>query len=273
MKRLVVALALSALLLAGCTGSDLTRPEPTATATPLAIDSIDSIDPTGLWRVSHAEGAGEDTWLYLADDLVLWSDCGIAEGNWNARGATFVAQLFLFLKHSCNPDTFIEDSAWLYQATNLRETNDGIELLDSDGAVVASLTVDGYPPSGGEERYTHQPTPSRSAEIVLDVPNAATMSSQLIGRWVHPDVPDDGTYIEFFEDGFWRGSDGCNTTAGRWALGEYGIVITGSGISTLVGCSGSNVARLSEQATAVAVTSTGLTFYGPEGVLQSVIPG
>jgi len=267
------------MVLSGCavtspTADETADPGASADATSSAAipaEPIESVDPTGMWRVSQAKGAIAETWLYLGGHVAVWTRCGTTEGEWNTRGNQFVAALFMSTRRTCDSNDFSTDAPWLYEATGVRPSGEGFDLVDGDGETVAHLSADGSPPSETRAEYRYAPVSDRTEPEFNSLPADALVATDIVGEWIDPEHSDDNTFIEFRDDGSWAGSDGCNRTGGRWVLGEAGLLVVASGIRTLIGCDGSDVAELASVATGVAATSTGLTFYGPDGVLVSVV--
>ena len=260
--RRVLALAVLALSLAGCT----TVPTP----------SNDPSKLVGLWRVGGVLGESPDTWLLLSDELILWSQCGVLTGSWDARGDAFVAGIDGGIGEACMSAYVFDTAPWLTNAQGFAQTETGMALLDANGETLATLTIDGAPPTSENyiDEYTEQPTVNVTFDSAINVPEGVDVATDVVGRWIDPAHPDDGTYIEYRGDGKWSGSDGCNVFGGSYALGADGALLTTTGPITLMGCDGSAIAYLPSSAALVGKTETGLTFYDADGTAAiEVVPG
>jgi len=95
---------------------------------------------------------------------------------------------------------------------------------------------------------------------------ASVDGSQLIGVWgvdqtfTGPEQP----YISFTDNGNWTSSDGCNTVAGTWELGELGAITTTAGPSTLIACDGAPLPQAMADALFVQVDGNYLTITGSQ---------
>jgi len=260
--RRALAVALVALGLAGCAATPATSNDPSKLV--------------GLWRVSGVVGESPDTWLLLGDDLVLWAQCGVFQGMWNARGESFLADVQGGIGERCLFGQLFDSNSWLTRASGYTETGEGMALVDANGDVVATLTIDGNPPASenyGDE-YTEQPTTEVSFSDPVKLPSGFEPSKDIVGHWVNPEHSDDGTYIEFRGDSTWAGSDGCNVFGGRYAYGADGSLLTTVGPMTLMLCEGSATAELASHASLVDATKDGLAFYAADGSLEiEVVPG
>jgi hypothetical protein len=261
MRRTLCTMAAALVLLSGCSMVPApTEPAPVEPFAPPANgQATDAVELIDLWRVAAAHGTGPDSFLRLeGTDLIAWTDCGVAMGSWRASGTAFIADIWGESAGSaCLGDAETRAAApsldWLYVASRLRITADGAELLDRDGDTVAVLSVDGAPPSNPNMTDDYLERPERTdadatrlaapAPLPNGIVPAAT--SDLTGRWepegsFAPETP----FAEFHPDGTWSGSDGCNGGGGRWSLGDGGVLLATSGVSTLIGCDGLAVPSL-----------------------------
>jgi hypothetical protein len=250
-------LAALGLLLSGCAGS----PEPPQSVPP-GGEQTGAASAVGLlevWRVSGAEGEGEDTWLkFGANEFVLWQECAVMFGSFRASGSLLIAQpdAAQGLPDCARPEG-PPSVPWLQSVTGFAQTDGGYALLDAGGATVATLTSDGQPPEtpGVDPAIREAPevTPEVEALFAAPAPLPAGVSptEELVGRWL-PVIPDRGEgdpaeqpttepFVDFAEDGTWTGSDGCNGHGGRWAATADGNLIATAGPSTLIFCEGAPV--------------------------------
>lgn len=235
---------LATVLLAGC-----------ATPGPGSLDEPDpgesrAIELVGMWRVGGAAGETENTWLRLdTHDFMLWRDCGYVGGSWAAGERLFIASVHQ-ANGTCVTNGTIPELPWLESVTSYRASVGGWELLDASGDAVATLTIDGRPephpdvaaflteaPEITEETHAHF-----RAAVALPEGLASPSATDLVGRW-NPVGEGEGTdaHVEFATDGLYTGSDGCNGSMGRWAVGDGGEWLATAGPSTLMWCEGAPV--------------------------------
>jgi len=239
------------LLLAGCaTPRDDAPGEPPDAVVPdgPAADPVELVD---LWRVSDAAGEGTDTWLRLdAGSYQLWRDCdGFLEGGWAASGRVFVASAPFALNGDCGGDGAWPEVPWLQRAVGYQAAGDGWQLLDADGAILATLTVDGAPePIATAAAFYAEPpevTDDVRARFAEPAPLPAGLvpadAATLVGRWAPTGRVANAPFVELADDGTWQGSDGCNASGGSWGADSGGRLLATSGISTMIGCDGAAV--------------------------------
>ncbi|WP_166787661.1 MULTISPECIES: META domain-containing protein [Cryobacterium] len=224
-------------------------PDPGTGAASTAIQLVN------LWRVSGAEGEGADTWLRLdVPEFQLWRDCGMIQGSWRATDTFFLASTY-GASGECVTGSTLPRVVWLESVSEYRAVGDGWELRDSQGAVVATLTLDGGPdpiPTAAES-FTEPPaiTDRMREELRQPAPLPIGLTpatpENLAARW----APVGGTsdpHVVFDANGAWTGSDGCNGGQGRWAADGAGAFLATPGISTLVACEGTPVTSWVSQA-------------------------
>lgn len=273
MKRLAVPMlcvpALAALLvLTGCAGQN-PGGGPNPDAPPLSGTPADgeseAIGLVNLWRVTGAQGEADATWLRLdAGEFQLWRDCGMIMGSWRATDSLLIAAPFGGMG-DCVANS-LPEVAWLESVTGFEVAPDGYDLLDSTGATVASLSIDGAPepiPTAAEF-YTQPPEITDQVRDYFHA--AAALPQQLVpataegleGVWVPVAYAvSTDPHVLFEPDGTWTGSDGCNGAGGRWALGGDGEFLATSGPSTLIACEGAPVPSWVAQATTAGVNPDG----------------
>ena len=277
----LITLAVLALTLASCTAYDVAAPEEAKEPATVAEPAIETVDPSalvGLWRVTEAGGEKSDTWLRLADKLMVWSECGRAHGSWVARGSAFLADVTSWGSGYCAPGYEVDKTPWLTAAASWVEQDDVIVLFNEKDELLVTLTIDGAPPKSKDylDEYVEQPVENvDSFEEVSPLPDGIEEPDDIVGRWVNRDSPYDGSFIDFASDRTWRDSDSWFAN-GRWALGEDGALLTTSRPVDLGGCArncGSGVALDVVSAARVGVTDSGLAFYASDGtLLVEVIP-
>jgi hypothetical protein len=279
-----VVLVTLAVLLGGCTSvPDPVDPSDTLPADPPA-SIADPIDLVNLWRVSEAEGTGPDSWLRLdGRELIAWTDCGVTDGAWRASGDLFIAVVYgMFGAGTCLGGTGTPDASldWLLAATSFQKTDEGIDLLSRDGAVVARLSIDGNPPTSADyiDDFTHVPEVTDEVRALFPsiaaLPGDATpvTATDLLGRWQPLEVGGfDPPFVEFEADGTWNGSDGCNGMAGRWLLGDDGHFLATGGPSTLIGCLNSPAPSWLSGTSLIGMVGDELTLYDASGTELGVL--
>lgn len=268
MKKTVLPLALVVLLLAGC-ASQAPQIGPGADTGPVAGTPLEgeskALGLVNLWRVSGAAGESEATWLRLEQrELQLWRDCGMITGSWIGNDSLFLSDIWGAMGDCASDQTPVVE--WLSAAASFRATDAGYELLDRDGAVVASLSIDGAP----------QPIPSAAPSfaeppVITDevraafarpafLPASLTPASpaDLEGRWVPAGFSGStDPHLLAAADGNWTGSDGCNGAQGRWAAGAEGAFLATSGPQTMIACDGAPVAYWVSSATTAGFDAKG----------------
>ena len=260
MRFLAVPL-LAVLLLAGCAGEAPGAGGPNPDAPPMIGEPGDgesaALGLVNLWRVTGAEGEGEKTWLRLdAQEFQLWRDCGMINGSWRATDTIFLGEAWGAMGDCATGGMPVIE--WLNKVVGFAATADGYVLLAQDGAVVASLSIDGAPePIPTAAEFFTQP-PEITEEVRAQFQAAAKLPSgltpasaeTLLGKWVPVAYAvSTDPHVVFDADGTWTGSDGCNGGGGRWAVGESGEFLATSGPSTLIYCEGAPVPSWVAQAT------------------------
>lgn len=277
----LAALTLGAvLLLAGCAGlpggSNPGGPNPDAPpmiGTPADGES-EAIGLVNLWRVSGAEGEADATWLRLdAGEFQLWRACGMITGSWRATDSLFIAAPFGGMG-DCVANR-MPSVDWLESATGFEVSPDGYDLVDVSGTTVASLSIDGAPepiPTAAEF-YTQPPELTDQVHeyfrAAATLPTGLTQATDAAveGKWVPVAYAvSTAPHVVFARDGTWTGSDGCNGSQGRWAVGAGGEFLATSGPSTLIGCEGAPVPSWIAQAASVGINTDGwLLLFDTEG--------
>ena len=102
--------------------------------------------------------------------------------------------------------------------------------------------------------------------------SAATLpSAQLTGRRWFPATtlaaPASGAYIEFFVDGTWEGSDGCNHFGGTYGYSAAGAFHAVLGGTTLAGCNVPQIGDWITRATRADIDGNELKLIGADGQL------
>ncbi|MEX1079056.1 MAG: hypothetical protein WED09_08115 [Homoserinimonas sp.] len=266
MKRFALP-AVAVLLLSGCASQPPVDDEPPASPPMFAEPGVGESDALGLvnlWRVSDAEGEGDETWLRLdANEFQLWRDCGMIMGSWRASNELFLASVDS-ASGECAPAS-VPTVEWLESATAFAQTADGYQLLSGD-QTVASLTIDGSPEpiDTAAEFYTQPPeiTDEGRARFAAPAPlpdelEPATADA-LDGVWVAGSVASTEPHVAFNADNTWTGSDGCNGGSGRWAVSGSGEFLATSGPSTLIFCEGAPIPSWLAQSASAGLDPDGL---------------
>lgn len=262
MRTRALLAAAAALLLVGACGE---RSVP-----PIDEDTwADPVDLVGMWRVGDA-GEADDTWLRLdAGGVALWRGSSVLSGSWTADGRTVVATL----DGSSGPSPGDLDPEWLVGTHRYRLNDEGWQLEDGDGDVVATLTVDGAPEPVDTmaEWYAEPPEVTDDVREALAPPGRPpegarlARAEQLLGRWVPAgQTVETDPHVLFADDGTWTGSDGCNGQGGRWAVSE-GRLLALAGPMTLIGCLGAPVGGWLGGASYAMVDGAELVLVGADG--------
>ncbi|SDL02197.1 hypothetical protein SAMN05216282_1234 [Cryobacterium psychrotolerans] len=270
--------AVLALVLTACaqspSGEGNRNPNSPLVAGPGTGAKSTAIGLVNLWRVSGAEGEETDTWLRLdVPEFQLWRDCGMIEGSWRATERLFLASTY-GASGECVTGETMPRVAWLESVTGYRAAGDGWELNDANGAVVATLTLDGGPdpiPTAAKF-YTEPPviTETMRKELRQPAPLPAGVTpatpENLSGRWVPvANSAKTDPHVIFKPAGTWTGSDGCNGGQGRWAADGEGTLLATSGASTLIGCEGAPVPSWVAQARLAVIDNGALRLLDAGG--------
>ncbi|PRY67665.1 META domain-containing protein [Glaciihabitans tibetensis] len=278
MTMLLLALALTGSALAGCAATPATRSDRNPDSPPLAGAGVGpesaAIGLVNLWRVSGAAGEGVDTWLRLdVPEFQLWSDCGLVVGSWLTTETLFVATTS-GASSGCASGGGIPGVPWLESVVSYSASGDGWQLSNSDGEVVATLTLDGAPEPdpNAAEIYTKPPVITDAVRAAMHqaaaVPPGLTPATgdELIGRWVPVAYSvSTGPHVVFNADGTWTGSDGCNGGGGRWVADDAGAFLAAAGPSTLMGCEGAPVPYWVAQARSAVIDDGWLLLLDASG--------
>ncbi len=205
-------------------------PAPTGSADPIDVRRGPSL-LVGYWTVAGT-GTGDDgATLQLgamdAGSWTLWRECGGIDGLWRASTAGgFVAGAF-----SGDSDCFPADTSWrptpewLEPVRGYRLTETGAELLDASGAVLARLTPGERPDHGPHRSEVTTELPELTPDVLAEldgvrVPDGATPASidAVAGRWVPVGATNKRAFLGLKANGWYEGSDGCNSTDVSGAL-------------------------------------------------------
>ena len=245
----LLVVVVAAVLTTGCaSSSQIASSPPSSSATPPASFALSPGDPlalVGSWLLA-GPGVAPGTVLRLGDDLSLWGGCGYLDGSWAADHAgLFVGQLDGG-DGACMTGVSSQGPTppWLAEVVAFRIDGTGAVLLDSSGAVVASLRPGGHPTAGPNmlPSLANPPTVTNDlrTRMALAVPLPAGLvaarPSQLIGYWVSAANPNLRGNADLAADGSWQGTDGANGNGGRWSVAPDGELVVAAGASTAVGC-------------------------------------
>jgi len=286
----VSVLVIAALLLAGCgsgvdtSGAD--SPAPTGSPAsphqsspgvhdPLSAAAIgrSALDLVGRWTVTGPD-VPPGTSLYVADSMSVFLGCGVLDADWAADGpeGLFVASSSSG-DDACFPADGLPALPWLTGASRFDVQAVDRVLTGADGTVLARLSP-GPRVTPGPNRtdvYAAPPTatPTLQARTAEPAPlpdsEAAPTLEQLSGRWIPVGKQDANTFLDFAADGTYSGSDGCNSTGGRYALGRRGRLLATTGPTTAVGCDGAPVNVWMSDAARFGLQSGELVLHNTEG--------
>ncbi len=271
-RHLSAACAVLVVVLAGCAETtDRVEVEagptdaPDASAVPSALVGQWTVDDSADDRqavVNLSAGGGMD--IFLA--------CGVLSGGWDgATGGLFVADSSGG-SGQCFPDGVEWKSVapgWVAAARGFALDGERRSLLDAGGSVLVRLERTSERPEVADtvsETVAEVPTLDEQARVRLDAPPNLpddvdpAGASDLIGRWELPKR--EKVYVEFDDDGTYKGSDGCNGSGGRWAAREGALIAT-SGPQTQIGCD--NVDALPYEARAAGIDEGALVLHDATG--------
>lgn len=243
--------------LVGCADDDTVdqAPQASASATPSVVAS--SALPSKLVGQWDVEGSGVEPgtiMTFSTTEAIVFLDCGLAQGSWRSLpGGAFLADLYGG-SGSCEPVDNSFTPPWLEQASSFAVLGERRELRAADGRVLVTLRPAATRPELPDtviDDYADPPVLTEQDRAKLDRPLPGFPAgirpaepSELLGTWVRPGETGEGDnwpHATFRDDGRWIGSDGCNGLGSRWALVD-GALLTGDGVSTLIGCE--NIALL-----------------------------
>jgi len=259
------------LLVAGCAttpNGTASSPDPPVTGGSRAVELLN------LWRVTDAPGEPADTWLRIdVAEFQLWRGCGMIHGSWAATDTLFLGSV-TGASGECGTTDSMPTIDWLEEVAFYERIAGGWELLGDDGALVATLTIDGAPEpiATAADFYAEPPVVTDDAREALRPPAALpdtlepAAAAFLHGRW----VPMNGAsptdpHVAFDAEGGWSGSDGCNGGGGRWAVDDDGRLPTTSGPSTMIGCEGAPVPTWVATAQRAAIDGDLLVLVAQDG--------
>lgn len=167
---------------------------------------------------------------------------------------------------SASPDTMSGDDG---SAT--------IRLANSAGAQIATLVALQGSATGSGAPVSPVPDPSSSAPGFSVQPDARAGETAIVGKWVQrgrPQTAPTPPFLDFASDGTWTGSDGCNSSSGRWLMDGTGAVLATSGPSTLVGCAGmADLGAALTQAAHIGILDGTLLLLDQDGsTILSLVP-
>ncbi|WP_157756968.1 hypothetical protein [Plantactinospora sp. KBS50] len=285
--RLAATMLAAGLLLAGCADRSEPGAAPPAATDPGAGTDSPGGDPVhliGMWTVTGT-GIEPGQILRLApDDLSVITPCGVRGGSWRAdpvgvflAGTDTVlaggsAQLGAGAASGCAAPT-PGSPDWLVRAVGFRLTGDGPLLTDGQGRTVARLTPGAQPrpnPNIADDqlrppKVTDEDRRALAASTPLPPDLTPAEPGALVGRWVPAQERAGDAYLELSAGGQWRGSDGCNGQAGRWASGPAGVLLATSGASTLIGCENVPVGSWLAGAARAGLSGDELVLLGRDG--------
>jgi hypothetical protein len=199
--------------------------------------SFDPLALVGLWQVK-APGQAAGSALRLGDDLFLWSGCGYLMGDWSADQAGLFTDHLVGGSGKCMPPNAADPTpSWLAKVTRYKTDGARVELLDSTGSVVATLTPGGHPTAGPDIAAQFAEPPAVTAELRARLRPAAPLPAgivvakpaQLVGRWGSAEHPERDGFVELSPDASWKGSDGANAQGGRWSADAAGDLVAVAG--------------------------------------------
>lgn len=263
----VSVVLVAAVLLTGC-GSGI---DDGPSSAPTGVRS--GLDLVGRWTVTGPDvppGAS----LYVADSMAVFLDCGVLDADWAADGPQ---GLFVASSSSgdgaCFPASGSPALPWLTRSSRFDVQGVDRVLTGADGAVLARLSpgprvtpgpdrvdVDAAPPTAtpGLRARSADPAPLPDSEV-------APTSAQLSGRWIPVGKQETNAFLAFAGDGTYRGSDGCNSAGGRYALGDRGRLLATTGASSSVGCDGAPVNGWMHEAARAGLQSGQLVLHDTDG--------
>jgi hypothetical protein len=262
--------AVATTMVAACAHTDASAAFTDAPAsTASALDAVrDPISLVGTWQVTGSTVATGTT-LILGTQLLLFQDCGLTEGTWEADAAG------QFVGDTDGSDsecvsTLTQGPTWLRAAARFQQQGADRILVDNRGQALARLSPGAQPIIGPNDAASLAAPPVLTTALRMLLTAPAPLpptllpltSATVTGRWI-PSAAARGNakaYVEFRADKSWTSSDGCNNTDGRFAVGPAGQLLTTSGPATAVACNNSPVSRWTTAARRIAFDGRTLVF-------------
>jgi len=277
--RACAAAAALVALLAGC-GSSVN------TATPGRTPSPDVLSPGGdpealvkTWTVAEPAASAGDIVIF-GDELELFLDCGLMFGAWRANKHGMLVASETGGDGSCFENNRDPWPDW-FSADAFRIEGEDAVLLDRDGQPLARLQPGGHPTTGPNDspEFASPPVLTPALRKSLDEPAPLpddvmpATRSDVLGRWLplpteRPDGAPRSAFVAFDESGTYKGSDGCNGDGGRYELGEDGLILATTGVSTAVGCNTSPLSSWPYEAGRLGTRGDHLVFVDPTGKIM-----
>lgn len=256
----LAALTVATAALTACGSEQVSTPGAGSTTSPSTTapsGTTEPVEPTGphsaprglvgLWQVSRA-GEPAGTVLRLsADQLSLVRPCGVLSGDWAADTDGTLLTHVTDGPAACRTGTELTPG-WLVPPGGVKPDGKGGWLVnDREGTVVAQLTRtrDVTLPPGADQGLATPPTLDADAErrlapaVPLPTGLEAATSRSIAGAWGPAKATSKSgqpATLQLQDSGEWVGTDGCNTTKGRWTTGSDGRVLVTGGASTMIGC-------------------------------------
>jgi heat shock protein HslJ len=200
-------------------------------------------------------------------------------GTWSATESGLVSTLINESSGDCSE---LLDAAGAFSVTVARYEviDSGIELMDANGSVSATLTEADRSewPRAVEAEYVKAELGQEfgpKAELV-ELPDGyvpPTAEDIVGGRWLPLDTEASDywqdarrPHAQFYLAGRWTGADGCNGLGGTWSLDSTtGEWLARTGGQTQIYCKNVNVDAMVAPAAAVGFDGVELVFFDDEG--------
>lgn len=248
--------------------------------THLSTTAFDPIGLVGRWSV-QAAGEEKGAILRVSDDMNLFVQCGELFATWAGSGDGQVAVTVNGWSGACGAK-FASRGAptWLTTATSARTTAEGVDLLATDGHVLAHLTPG---PAPSKRRDTLAPTdvPIASQALITRLHNTARLptdlrpatATQVIGQWRPDPQTKAPASLTVEPDGTWVSNDGCNDSGGQWRMSGGGTLTATAGNSSKVGCAGSSIPGQWGQARRIGFNGATMVLIGADGTtIGTLVP-
>lgn len=254
----IALLAVVGLALASCATEDPPGGPRAGPGSGSSAPGVQSREPTmepfaliGSWVVSLADGEELGAVLRISpSDLSLWRSCGHSSGTWNANHHGLFVGEITSPGPGCPRDTTPPYNVpWLSDVVRYVSVQTGWALLRSDGTIAARLAPGGAPTPVPDVIASAADPPVATDEFLAAHAYPLPLRSglrpathdRLLGSWLAvvpssrpSELAPPGLTLE--DSGDYIGSDGCNSSSGRWAVGDGGAIVATWGPTTLIGC-------------------------------------
>ena len=220
--------------------------------TPITLEQI-----VGVWSVSAADEE-PGAIATFSDQIIVWRMCGEITAPWQASptGGFIASEGGESMTCVHKGQQFAP--SWLLHAVTIQANDAGLELLDQEGAVLATLSPSVSPTPHADiidSAAVPKLYPQMRMQFAAAAPHALPVgwkpakAGDLIGLWStdwksRSSEPALSTpYVRFESSGSFSANVDCNGGGGRWGSSAAGELLTVTGAQTLIGCGAYDASR------------------------------